>query len=58
MAFFQEPPRLGNQFDDDPLLPSWIARHARLGRPRSSSELRALGDLAVEYYAQAARGSR
>ena len=27
MPFFQEPPRLGNQFDDDPLLPSWLARH-------------------------------
>jgi alkylation response protein AidB-like acyl-CoA dehydrogenase len=51
MAFFQEPPRLGNQFDDDPLLPSWIARKL----PQSvlgelTSELRAIGDLTVEHY--------
>jgi alkylation response protein AidB-like acyl-CoA dehydrogenase len=53
MAFFQEPPRLGNQFDDDPLLPSWIARH--LPAPHAAevaSELRKLGDLAVEHYAK------
>jgi alkylation response protein AidB-like acyl-CoA dehydrogenase len=51
MPFFQEPPRLGNQFDDDPLLPSWIARHipAEL-RDEVASELRELGDVAVEYY--------
>ena len=24
--FTQAPPTLGNQFDDDPLLPSWLAR--------------------------------
>ena len=35
MAFFQEPPRLGNQFDDDPLLPSWIARASRRRAARS-----------------------
>jgi alkylation response protein AidB-like acyl-CoA dehydrogenase len=46
MAFFQEPPRLGNQFDDDPLLPSWIARFV----PGVADELRAIGDLAVECY--------
>ncbi len=50
MAFFQDPPRLGNQFDDDPLLPSWVARH--LGRGEVESELRALGALAVELYAR------
>jgi len=48
MAFFQEPPRLGNQFDDDPMLPAWIARH--LGNPDVADELRVLGDLTVEYY--------
>ncbi|MBA3452676.1 MAG: acyl-CoA dehydrogenase family protein, partial [Deltaproteobacteria bacterium] len=48
MAFFQEPPRLGNQFDDDPLLPSWIARH--IGGDEVARELHELGDLAVEYY--------
>src|SRR5215470_8806778 len=48
MPFFQEPPRLGNQFDDDPLLPSWIARFA----PAVTDELRALGELTVELYAK------
>ena len=48
MAFFQDPPRLGNQFDDDPLLPSWIARFV----PAAAEELRALGDVAVEFYAK------
>ncbi len=48
MAFFQDPPRLGNQFDDDPMLPSWIARH--IGGEEVPAELRALGDVAVEYY--------
>jgi alkylation response protein AidB-like acyl-CoA dehydrogenase len=46
MAFFQDPPRLGNQLDDDPLLPSWLARHA----PEVVEEVRALGDLAAELY--------
>lgn len=48
MAFFQDPPRLGNQFDDDPMLPSWIARH--IGGEEVAAELRMLGDVAVEYY--------
>ena len=48
MAFYQEPPRLGNQFDDDALLVSWIARS--VGEDPIVGELRALGDLAVEYY--------
>ncbi|MBS1120737.1 MAG: acyl-CoA dehydrogenase domain protein [Deltaproteobacteria bacterium] len=48
MPFFQEPPRLGNQFDDDPMLPSWIARH--IGGADIAAELRALGDLTVQYY--------
>ncbi len=46
MPFFQEPPRLGNQFDDDPLLRTWIARFL----PEVAPELHALGDLAVEHY--------
>ncbi len=51
MPFFQEPPRLGNQFDDDPLLPSWIARHIPAAHHGEvAAELRALGDLTVEYY--------
>ena len=52
MAFFQEPPRLGNQFDEDPLLPSWIARTLGPAAPEIAGELRALGDLAVECYAK------
>lgn len=48
MAFFQEPPRLGNQFDDDPLLPSWVAR--KIGDDKVATELRALGEIAVETY--------
>jgi acyl-CoA dehydrogenase len=51
MPFFQEPPRLGNQFDDDPLLPSWIARHIpEAQHGEIATELHELGDLAVEYY--------
>jgi alkylation response protein AidB-like acyl-CoA dehydrogenase len=48
MAFFQQPPRLGNQFDDDPMLVSWIARFC----PEVAEELRAIGALAVEFYAK------
>jgi alkylation response protein AidB-like acyl-CoA dehydrogenase len=50
MPFIQEPPRLGNQFDDDPMLPSWIARH--VGADPIVDELRMLGDLTVECYAR------
>jgi alkylation response protein AidB-like acyl-CoA dehydrogenase len=51
MPFFQEPPRLGNQFDDDPMLPSWIARHipeAHVGEV--TTELHELGALAAALY--------
>jgi len=51
MPFFQEPPCLGNQFDDDPMLPSWIARHipeAHLGQVQG--ELHQLGELAAQLY--------
>jgi alkylation response protein AidB-like acyl-CoA dehydrogenase len=51
MAFFQEPPRLGNQYDDDPMLPSWITRHVGTVDP-IIGELRMLGGLTVEYYAK------
>ncbi|HSK00360.1 MAG TPA: acyl-CoA dehydrogenase family protein, partial [Kofleriaceae bacterium] len=50
MAFFQDPPRLGNQFDDDPLLPSWLERSLGPAAGELAGELRALGDLAVEYH--------
>src|SRR5438445_1437373 len=46
MPFFQEPPRLGNQFDDDPMLPSWIARFV----PEVEGDLRGVGELAAELY--------
>ncbi len=46
MPFFQEPPRLGNQFDDDLMLVSWIARFV----PEAAGELRKLGELAIEHY--------
>ena len=49
MAFFQEPPRLGNQFDGDPMLVSWIAKSSAPRLRRSCAEI---GDLAVEYYAK------
>src|SRR5262245_45618085 len=53
MPFFQEPPRLGNQFDDDPLLPSWIARFIpQAQQAEITLELHQLGELAVEYYAK------
>ncbi|MEO8706454.1 MAG: acyl-CoA dehydrogenase family protein [Kofleriaceae bacterium] len=49
MAFFQDPPQLGNQFDDDPMLPSWLAR--QLGPdPAITDELRTLGALAVDHH--------
>ncbi len=51
MAFFQDPPRLGNQYDDDPMLPSWIARHVGTVDP-IIDELRMLGNLTVDYYAK------
>jgi alkylation response protein AidB-like acyl-CoA dehydrogenase len=51
MAFIQEPPRLANQFDDDPLLDEWLTRlFPRPAKASLTDELRPLGDLAVEYY--------
>ena len=47
MLFTQAPPTLGNQFDDDPLLGSWLARHlpGYVATPLRE-ELRELGGLA------------
>jgi alkylation response protein AidB-like acyl-CoA dehydrogenase len=51
MPFFQDPPRLGNQFDDDPMLPSWIARHIPPAHLAAiQSELHQLGQLSAELY--------
>jgi alkylation response protein AidB-like acyl-CoA dehydrogenase len=44
MSFYQDPPRLGNQYDDDPLLQEWLARHPALAD--TVPELRDLGELA------------
>src|SRR5262245_37901123 len=52
MAFFQDPPRLGNQLDDDPMLPSWVARQLGADAPQVLAELRPLGDIAVDTYAR------
>jgi alkylation response protein AidB-like acyl-CoA dehydrogenase len=49
MAFFQDAPRLGNQFDEDPMLPSWLARHIGEADP-IFGELHMLGNLTVDYY--------
>jgi acyl-CoA dehydrogenase len=47
MLFTQSPPSLGNQFDDDPLLPSWLQRHLPGSlRAGLDGELRELGALA------------
>src|SRR5512138_2173071 len=47
MAFFQDPPRLGNTFDDDALLREHLARTlAPDAFPATEAEARALGELA------------
>jgi len=53
MAFFQDPPRLGNTFSSDPLLGSLVDRHLTgPARDAVTAELTALGELAGgEYYA-------
>jgi acyl-CoA dehydrogenase len=46
MSFFQDPPRLGNQYDDDTLLQSYLARRLPEELRRSvTEELRELGEL-------------
>jgi alkylation response protein AidB-like acyl-CoA dehydrogenase len=45
--FTQSPPQLGNQYDDDPLLHSWLRRHLPEPVRRTlEPELRELGELA------------
>ena len=47
MAFFQDPPRLGNQYDDDPLLREWLDRNLpEEARRATEGELRELGERA------------
>ncbi|GHG76988.1 acyl-CoA dehydrogenase family protein [Comamonas sp. JC664] len=51
MSFFQEPPRLGNQYDDDALLKSYLARTLPEDLLRSlTDEFRDLGDLGGDYF--------
>ncbi|MCP3100491.1 acyl-CoA dehydrogenase family protein [Myxococcus sp. K15C18031901] len=51
MSFFQEPPRLGNQYDDDALLQSYLARMLPEDFRRSITEdLRDLGELSGNYF--------
>lgn len=48
MEFFQEPPRLGNQYDGDPLLRSWLERTLPEPVRRAvEPELREMGELAA-----------
>ena len=47
MAFFQEPPRLGNQYDADRLLRQYIERTVpNEAQPQVGEDLRAMGELA------------
>jgi len=53
MGFFQEPPRLGNQYDDDALLQNYLARTLPEDLRNSiHGELRELGDLGGGYFYQ------
>jgi len=46
MAFFQDPPRLGNQYDDDALLREYLARVLEPDALRAQeAEYRELGEL-------------
>jgi acyl-CoA dehydrogenase len=51
MAFFQDPPRLGNQYDDDPMLPDVLARTLAPDVAAAiAPELRELGELSGGHY--------
>ncbi|MFP2961913.1 acyl-CoA dehydrogenase family protein [Myxococcus sp. 1LA] len=51
MSFFQEPPRLGNQYDDDSLLQSYLARTLPEDLRRGlTDEFRELGELGGDYF--------
>lgn len=51
MSFFQDAPRLGNQYDDDALLQGYLARKLPEELRRSlTGELRELGDLSGRYF--------
>lgn len=47
MSFFQSPPQLGNQFDDDPVLRDYLRERVPAGSlPHFEAELRDMGELA------------
>ncbi|QSQ25832.1 acyl-CoA dehydrogenase family protein [Pyxidicoccus parkwayensis] len=53
MSFFQDPPRLGNQYDDDALLQSYLARTLPEDLRRAHlDEFRELGELGGGHYYQ------
>src|SRR5262245_20192665 len=58
MAFFQDPPQLGNQFDDDPVLGDHLARVAPEMAPAITDELRELGALAAGYFRERSHAER
>jgi alkylation response protein AidB-like acyl-CoA dehydrogenase len=56
MVFFQEPPQLGNQYDDDALLGEYLERALpREVMSELSEELRHLGGLGAEMYVESLR---
>ncbi len=53
MAFFQDPPRIGNQYDDDPMLSSFLARSLPAAELAAiEPELRELGELSGGHFRQ------
>ncbi len=50
MAFFQDPPRLGNQYDDDPILGTFLAQAFTDDLPDVTAELRELGELSARLH--------
>jgi alkylation response protein AidB-like acyl-CoA dehydrogenase len=58
MAFFQDPPRLGNTFDEDPLLGDHLARVAPELAAAAGAELRELGALSGGAWYEASLADR
>src|SRR5438045_864002 len=58
MAFFQDPPRLGNTYDDDPLLADHLARVAPELAAAIAGELHELGELAAGYLRERSAAER
>ncbi len=58
MAFFQDPPRLANTYDEDPMLASFLARALGDELTAVEPELRELGDLAADHFYRLQRADR